>query len=122
MTPRQFSVNCAVCGWAVLDSKPFVYMYGSVKRSRSVFIVYDHSVFDLYWSNFGPTSFHMNSTIHENVSVVCRINDTLQRMTYLYMKYIHHFSRTVHVFDKMIYMCTCTCGDILLHVTDCLHK
>ena len=75
MTPRQFSVNCAVCGWAVLDSTPFVYMYGAVERSHSVFIVYDHSVVDLYWSNFGPTSFHMNSTIHVHV-VVCRLNDT----------------------------------------------
>ena len=101
MTPREFSVNCAVCGWAVLDSTPFVYMYGYVKRSRSVFIVYDRSVVDLYWFNFGPTSFHMNSTIHV---VVCRLNDTIQRMTYLYMKYIHHVLRTVHVFDKMIYM------------------
>ena len=45
MTPRQFSVNCAVCGWAVLDSTPFVYMDGAVERSHSVFIVYDHSIF-----------------------------------------------------------------------------
>ena len=73
MTPREFSVNCAVCGWAVLDSTPFVYMYGAVERSRSVFMLHDHSIFDLYvyWSNFGPTSFHMNSTKHVNVSNSC---------------------------------------------------
>ena len=33
MTPWEFSANCAVCGWAVLDSIPFVYMYGAVERS-----------------------------------------------------------------------------------------
>ena len=41
MTPREFSVNCAVhvCGWAVLDSTPFVYMYGAVERSHSIFVL-----------------------------------------------------------------------------------
>ena len=34
-----------------------------------VFVVYDRSIFDLYWST--PTSFHMNTTIHVNVSTSC---------------------------------------------------